>query len=213
LRRAVEELSWLLGRGYALQAATTLVGDHHQLHRRQQRAIQRCACAPQAAAARRRARVAPDGQRLAIDGFNLVITVEAALSGGILLRGRDDRVRDLASVHGNYRRVAETQRAIDLLLEASATAAEALWVLDRPVSNSGRLAAMLRDRGAAVELSSTADGRLVELCTEGAALASSDGPLMDRVLRAAPPGRPARLVDLLARPLADMGTPILDLAG
>lgn len=85
------------------------------------------------------------GQALAIDGYNILTTVEAALSGGFLLRGRDGCLRDLASVHGTYRKVAETLPALAIL--GGALAARAIgpcrWYLDQPVSNSGRLKAVL----------------------------------------------------------------------
>jgi hypothetical protein len=87
-----------------------------------------------------------EGAVLIVDGFNLVITLEAALSGGVLILCRDGCVRDLSSVHGSYRAVEETERAVLLAgaaLEASRPAS-ALWLLDKPVSNSGRLAERVR---------------------------------------------------------------------
>ncbi len=85
-----------------------------------------------------------------IDGFNIIVTMEAALSGGVLLRCRDGCVRDMSSVHGSYRSVAETDEAIRLISETllSAEPASALWLLDRPVSNSGRLAQRIREMAA-----------------------------------------------------------------
>jgi hypothetical protein len=63
------------------------------------------------------------------------------LSGGLLFRGRDGALRDLASLHSTYRRVEETTRALRLLgsILAAHDATPVRWVLDRPVSNSGRL--------------------------------------------------------------------------
>jgi hypothetical protein len=83
---------------------------------------------------------------LIVDGFNLVITLEAALSGGVLVKGRDGCVRDLSSVHGSYRAVEETERAVLLAGEAlgALSPASVLWLLDKPVSNSGRLAERVR---------------------------------------------------------------------
>ncbi|MGH9901040.1 MAG: DUF434 domain-containing protein [Pyrinomonadaceae bacterium] len=88
-----------------------------------------------------------EGEGLAIDGFNLIITAEAALGGGVLLVCRDGCVRDLSSVHGSYRSVRETGEAITLVGEAlePLRPAGAKWLLDRPVSNSGRLAQKIRD--------------------------------------------------------------------
>ena len=44
LRTATADLSWLLGRGYAEQAALKLVGDRFQLAKRQRHAVVRAAC-------------------------------------------------------------------------------------------------------------------------------------------------------------------------
>jgi hypothetical protein len=152
LRRATLELSWLLSRGYQTKSALKLVGDRHQLRERQRLAVSRAACSDESLARRASRRVsAVAGEELIVDGFNLVITAEAALGGGPLFRGRDRAVRDLSSVHGSYRSVEETGRAVELIGAALATLrpASALWLLDRPVSNSGRLAALIRELAAA----------------------------------------------------------------
>lgn len=126
-------------------AALKLVGDRYGLTYRQRLAVSRAACSDQ----QRDERLARSlqieearGESLIVDGFNLIITVEAAMSGGLLIRGRDLSVRDLSSVHGSYRSVSETERAIHLVGEALEEIAplRVRWLLDSPVSNSGRLA-------------------------------------------------------------------------
>ncbi len=99
---------------------------------------------------RRAAQVTPGdiaGAEVWLDGFNVLTTVEAALSGGVILVGRDGCCRDMASMHGNYHAVEETGRAIEachtLLSKLKVT--RAVWFLDRPVSNSGRLKARLAE--------------------------------------------------------------------
>lgn len=52
-------------------------------------------------------------ERLALDGFNVLLTIEAALSGGVVLLRRDGCLRDIASVHGTYRQVDGTVPAIE----------------------------------------------------------------------------------------------------
>jgi hypothetical protein len=76
-----------------------------------------------------------------IDGYNVLTSVEAALAGGVLVCGRDGCVRDMASMHGSYRKVAETIPALVMIGDQLAAwrVAAAHWLLDRPVSNSGRL--------------------------------------------------------------------------
>lgn len=178
LRAAVAELCWLLGRGYAEAAAATLVGDHHQLSRRQRLAVRRCACAPAVAAARSARRVEGlAGRAVGVDGFNQLVTVERGLAGGAVLRGADGALRDVAGVHGTWRSGRRTDAALERLVAALAGAGPVVWVLDAPVSNSGRLAARLRALGQTVELRTDADRRLIAL---GGVLASADGPLLDR---------------------------------
>jgi hypothetical protein len=150
LRLAVADLSLLLSRGYAPRASLKLVGDHFALKERQRLAVARAACSDQQKELRRQKLLPLEaiiGQNLLIDGFNLIVTMEAALSGGVLIRCRDDCFRDLSSVHGSYRSVTETEEAIGLISQTLLTAspASAVWVLDQPVSNSGRLAQRIRE--------------------------------------------------------------------
>jgi hypothetical protein len=149
LQAAVDDLSWLLGRGYASLSALKLVGDRYRLDQRQRMAVSRCACSDEARDRRQRSRVEPErlgGQTLWLDGYNVLTSVEAALAGGVILRARDGCFRDLASVHGNWRKVHETVPAIEIVgrFLARLGVAEAVWYLDRPVSNSGRLKTLLR---------------------------------------------------------------------
>jgi len=150
LHDAVYELCWLLDRGYARHSAINLVGDQHQLAMRQRLTISRAACSSVSREIRQ-AKCLPiekiKGQPLVIDGFNLIITVETAMAGGLLLGCCDGCIRDIASIHGTYRQVHETRQAIELIGKVlqSFNPESVLWLFDKPVSNSGRLAVMIRD--------------------------------------------------------------------
>ena len=90
LRTAVSELSWLLSRGYAMGASCDLVGDHHQLTSRQRLAIARVACTEEQTIKRQDKRLpltSLTGKTLIVDGFNLLITIETALGGGVIFKG------------------------------------------------------------------------------------------------------------------------------
>jgi hypothetical protein len=153
LQAAVADLSWLLTRGYAIASALKIVGDRYGLEQRQRAAVGRCACSDQSRQSRSQRRIDSDrirGNRLELDGFNILLTIEAALSGGVLLLARDGCLRDLASVHGTYRQVEETIPAatrIGMSIDAWQPA-QCVWYLDSPVSNSGRLAGILRSLAA-----------------------------------------------------------------
>ena len=148
LHDAVEELSWLLTRGYPEAASLKLVGDRHDLSARQRKAVERCACSDHARE-RRLERYLPveglAGRPLALDGFNCIIVTESILSGAPVFRGRDSAHRDLAGVHGTWRQLEVTRSALTALayLLVANTPSHVTWWLDRPVSNSGRLRALL----------------------------------------------------------------------
>ena len=90
------------------------------------------------------------GASVQIDGYNVLTTIEAALAGGVLLLAHDGALRDMASMHGSYRKVEETAPALRLigLTLAQFNVTDALWLLDRPVSNSGRLKKIIEDLAA-----------------------------------------------------------------
>ncbi|MGB8329859.1 MAG: DUF434 domain-containing protein, partial [Polyangiales bacterium] len=188
LSAAVRDLSWLRARGYAEASAIKLVGDRYQLHRRQRVAVARCACSE--SARERRASRQSDasdlaGKSLMIDGFNVVTTIEVALAGGVLLVGQDQCMRDMASYHGSYRLVQETEQAVEILVDviASLRPAETLVYIDRPVSNSGRLAQTIREASArrGVPIGAiAADGVDELLKTSTAVVATSDSAILDR---------------------------------
>jgi len=148
LQSAVADFSLLLTKGYAEKSALKLVGDKFSLTERQRLAVMRCACSDQHLESRKQRRL-PIGnlldQPIAIDGYNVLITVEAAMSGGVIFKGRDGCFRDLASIHGTYRKVTETIPAVQLIggFLKQTGVSKALWLLDSPVSNSGRLKTLI----------------------------------------------------------------------
>ena len=151
LRSAVADLSLLLTRGYAEKSSIKLVGDRHRLTVRQRLAVQRAACSDDSLSLREQQRLptaALVGMPVLIDGYNILITVESALSGGAVFVGRDGAYRDLAGIHGTYRKVEETLPAIRLIGESLSELgiAEVSWFLDSPVSNSGRLKTILLEQ-------------------------------------------------------------------
>ena len=186
LLAATDDLSWLLGRGYAETSSLKIVGDRYSLVARQRVAVGRCACSRQNVAVRQQHRLdVADlaGQELWIDGYNVLTSIEAALSGGAILIARDGCCRDMASMHGSYRKVAETVPAIELLgdLFAQWDLRACRWLFDEPVSNSGRLKTMLRELAEArqwpwtVELVPNPDPVLVR---SGGLVASADSQVI-----------------------------------
>jgi hypothetical protein len=186
LRRAAEEVAWLLDRGYSMATALTAVGNHHQLEQRQRVALSRGCCSEAARHARQARALRPEqlaGLQLHIDGFNLIIGLEVALGGGPLVEGRDGCLRDLAGLRGSYHLVAENETALGHVGQALTTlgVAEARFYLDAAVSNSGRLRGAILEQAAAwplsvdVELLAQVDPTLATL----AGVVSADAVILD----------------------------------
>lgn len=150
LREAAADLSWMRTRGYTDNSSIKLVGDRYDLTARQRVAVGRCACSDQSRQSRSERSVPPEeiGDRLVLlDGFNVLTTIEAAMAGGILLRGRDGCIRDMSSMHGNYRVLDQSRDALEKILNTlqKRNISPSTWYLDKPVSNSGRLKAIIEE--------------------------------------------------------------------
>ena len=171
LNAAAQELAFLLDRGYDTKSASTFVGNHHLLSERQRLALARITSPRAALAERERTRLQEAPEALVLDGFNTIITLEVALSRSLLLESMDGTIRDLAGLRGSYRIVDKTVQAVELLLDRLEVleVKEALFYLDRQVSNSGRLRALLLDKAVErrvqvqVELHPSVDGVLSRL--------------------------------------------------
>lgn len=143
LSQAQEEICFLLDRGYQIEKIVAFVGNHYQLTARQRLALTRASSPAADIKSRESRRISGSlqGRTVYIDGFNLIITLEAALSHSPLLLCMDGTIRDLCGLHGTYRLIDKTQTALSLIWEALAEreAGKAIFYLDAPVSNSGRL--------------------------------------------------------------------------
>jgi len=187
LRSAVADFSLLLTKGYADKSALKLVGDKFSLTQRQRLAVMRSACSDGQFVSRNKNRIEVKnlaGQSVAVDGYNVLITVEAAMSGGVIFAGRDGCFRDLASIHGTYRKVTETIPAVRMIGEflQELNIGKVLYLLDSPVSNSGRLKTLIGELADKnnwdwnVELLLSPDA---ELKKTDAVVASSDSVILD----------------------------------
>jgi hypothetical protein len=221
IRRAVADYSLLLTKGYAEKSSLKLVGDRFALTERQRLAVMRSSCSDEQRAGRKSRQLNIDeatGQAIAIDGYNVLITIEAAMSGGMIFKGRDGCYRDLASIHGTYRKVTETIPAVELIGDflQENNIVQVLWLLDSPVSNSGRLKTLIRElseknrwhgfdkltAGWQIELVISPDARLIK---SEAIVASSDSVVLDgcgkwvnltgEIIRARLPA--AKIIDLI----------------
>jgi hypothetical protein len=194
---AAGDFCWLLSHGYPHDSSLKLVGDRYDLLARQRTAMSRCCCSEAEASRRRNCQVSAQqlsGAALWLDGYNVLTTIEAALAGGVILAACDGTYREMASMHGSYRKVAETLPALELLGQTIAAyrVAQCRWFLDRPVSNSGRLKGIIENMAAThgwpwqVELVADPDKVLANpAATEqprqpGIIVATADSAILDR---------------------------------
>lgn len=140
---AGRDLQYLLNQGYPIKGASTFVGNHYLLSERQRLALVRGISSDKSLMLRKskeQEKLSP-ASVVHIDGYNCIITLEVALSDSFLLKSMDGTIRDLAGLRGTYRLIDKTDTAIRLMGEFFETSKiqKAVFYLDAPVSNSGRL--------------------------------------------------------------------------
>ena len=82
LKKAQEEIHWLIDRGYPIKNAVTFVGNHYMFSNRQRQALIRATSTTAAVVARMNKVVSScEDQIIYIDGFNLIITLDWTRTG------------------------------------------------------------------------------------------------------------------------------------
>lgn len=147
LKEAADDIYYLLNHGYNMKSASVFVGNHYMLSERQRLALARMVSPEEQLVLRTQKckTVLEDGEVVFIDGFNTIITLEIALSGTTLLKCMDGTIRDMAGLRGTYSLIDKTSGAIHLAGKALSgmNISKAVFYMDAPVSNTGRLAAFI----------------------------------------------------------------------
>lgn len=187
MREAAKEARYLLDRGYPKDSAIRFVSDHHCLPQEQRHVLARVISSSKSARARKAKAVpvqALRGADVAVDGYNVLITVESLLAGRPVYSCDDGFLRDTFGIFKLYRPAELTDDAFaaifDLLVAASP--ARITFLLDQQMSRSGELAARTRAQMAFRQLSGCArTARDVDhrLKTFAGIVASADGSVID----------------------------------
>ena len=189
LTKAKEEVEWLINREYKLDPVVTFISNRYQFSNRQRDCIKRVVWTNEQKEIRKSKVLSIDKLSegtIYIDGFNLIITLEVALSKGTLIVGSDDNIRDLAGLRGTYKVINKTEEALNLIykfLEEN-NCKSVIFYLDSPVSNSGNLKYKIlecvKDRNidVNVELVNNADVILEKLDR----VVSSDAVIIDKCI-------------------------------
>ena len=86
MREAIKDMSYLLSRGFSEKSALALVGNRYKLNNRQQRAVQGMSEAAHKLEKRAANCLVPNqlaDKEVMLDGFNVLIMLESALSGAL----------------------------------------------------------------------------------------------------------------------------------
>ena len=186
LRRAGEDLYYLINRGYPLKNASVFTGNHFLLSERQRLALVRSVSAESRIAERKKKELEclPEGADVYIDCFNTVISLETAFSGSTLLLCMDGAVRDLAGLRGTYRIIDKTEPAVTAVKNVleKEKAGTAHFLIDAPVSNSGRLRAFIESifTGSAVKAEFEVINNVDKALYDRENVVSSDAVILDR---------------------------------
>jgi hypothetical protein len=151
LQKASEDFRYLLNRAYPRKAALELVGNRYQLTSDQRHLLHRGVFSDVDAKSRQKKKIALHqirGYDLVIDGYNVLITIEAGLSGRPLVFGDDGFIRDISGLSGNFQKTEMTTDALQLLLNVlkRLSPRQTLFLFDSPISRSGELALDVRGR-------------------------------------------------------------------
>ena len=187
LPEAAADFRFLLARGYPRKAALALVGNRYGLDEIARRLLHRGVFAPEVAAARRaKLRLLRDlpGHPLALDGHNVLITLECAGRGLPLVAADDGFIRDVGEISRAFRVSEATDRVLaqvaDYLADQAAGPVEVFY--DAPLSRSGELARRTREIFASRGITAQAAAVPVperELAVFPGAIATSDTALID----------------------------------
>ncbi len=149
LTYAAHDLQFLLDRCYPKSSAINFVGNRYQLRKRERMILYR-ALFPKETVRKRRAKLVKlkdfHGNRIILDGYNVTITLENAIKGNLLISCKDSFVRDISGVFRKYRPSKTTAQAwyhVARLLKRHGPG-EVVVILDSPMSQSGKLAGMIR---------------------------------------------------------------------
>jgi hypothetical protein len=150
IQEPAEDFRYLLNRRYPRKAALELVGNRYGLTFDERHLLHRGVFSYADSKSRRKKLIAIKDIRnkdLAIDGHNVLITIEAGISGRPLVLADDGFIRDISGLSGNFKKNKRTEEALQLILNVlkKLKPCYTLFLLDAPISMSGKLAEEIRD--------------------------------------------------------------------
>jgi len=140
----------LLSRGYPKETTFNFVAQKYSLTKSERNYLHRLVHTPEEIKLVKKKLKKPNyitGRHVAVDGFNILITLEAGLRGHNLYICDDGMIRDLESSYGRYKLSEYTHIALNKLTSyiASLKPSKVTFIYDAPISHSGEIASITRE--------------------------------------------------------------------
>lgn len=150
LKKAAKDLRFFLDRGYPRKASINLVGNRYNLDSNERHLLHRGIFSKKESISHLKKKITLrdlKGNKLAIDGYNVLITIEAGLSGKALVWSDDGFIRDISGISKNYKMSEKTLDALRLIFDVlnKIKPRHTLFLFDSPISRSGKLAWEVND--------------------------------------------------------------------
>ncbi len=150
LQKAAQDFRFLLNRGYPRKAALVLVGNRYGLTCGDRHLLHRGVFSDSDSESRLKKKVLTEyvrNKEFVIDGHNVLITIEAGISGRPLVLGDDGFIRDISGLSGSFKKTETTEKAIQSIIRAikKIGPSQTLFLFDAPISKSGELAETVRN--------------------------------------------------------------------
>ena len=162
LREAATDLRHLLNRGYSRKSAIDLVGNRWNLDREERHILYRAIFSNDEIKARQWNEIFIEeitDKTIAIDTYNILITIESFLKGLQTIYADDQYLRDISKVSSKYRESEYTLQVIQLILKKLKPyhPKNLLFFLDKDISHSGELAGLIQTELNKLNLSGNAE--------------------------------------------------------
>ncbi|WP_456416917.1 DUF434 domain-containing protein [Methanocaldococcus sp.] len=150
IEKAKEDFRYLINRGYKKDVALNFVANHYKLSKEDRlRIIRTTHTDEEIKITKSKLKRLSDikGKTLYIDGFNVLIGLEALIKGNKVVLCDDNIYRDFEKVYGKYKINEYSVKAISLLLKIlKEYDIKPIIYLDAQVSKSGMLAKNIREK-------------------------------------------------------------------
>lgn len=191
LAEAVKDFRYLLARSYNRESAVRFVGDKYRLNLKERYVLMRGVFNSAEAEITQTKLVKVSevsGDKVSIDGYNVLITVESMLAKKPIVKCDDYVLRDISAIFGKHRITGRTIRALRLILEdlKEYGAGEVHFLYDKQVSKSGLLASTTRALITEFGLEGTASTTQkadVDTLRSGGIVVSSDTVIIQKAKR------------------------------